>query len=86
MTDTIWLTVFCCAVPLMLLLKKLSKTGHVIRSVLLSMLGGLLALTAVNLCGGFTGVWMPVSRLSVACAAVLGIPGVIAMLLLQLLL
>lgn len=86
MTDTIWLITFCCAVPVMLLLKKLSKTGHIIRSVLLAALSGLLALTAVNLCSGFTGVWMPVSRLSVACAAILGVPGVIAMLLLQLLL
>ncbi len=83
MTDTIWITVLLCGIPVMLLLRRLSGKGHTIRSVLLYMFFGIAALIAVNLCSGFTGVAMPVSRLTLTCSALLGIPGVTAMLLLQ---
>ena len=37
----------------------------------------------VNLTGFFTGVYIPVSRLSLAVSAILGVPGVVSMLILQ---
>lgn len=48
-----------------------------------SMALGIVALAAVNLCGWFTGVTLPVSTLSVSVAAVGGIPGVTLMLVLN---
>lgn len=44
---------------------------------------GILAMCAVNLLSGITGVSVPVSALSVASSAVLGIPGLIAVLVLN---
>ncbi len=69
-----------------IIIHKIMGSRHPVRSALLSMLIGLLSLAAVNICSLFTGVDIPVSRLSVACSAFLGIPGVTAMLLLQILL
>lgn len=86
MTETIWLIVFACSLTVMLIIKKLTGTKHALRSVVFSMLLGIAVLAGVNLCSVFTGVSMPVSRLSLAGAAVLGVPGVTAMLLLQVLL
>ncbi|MCH4239916.1 MAG: pro-sigmaK processing inhibitor BofA family protein [Oscillospiraceae bacterium] len=51
-----------------------------------SVIAGLAALLAVNLTGAFTGVMLPISPLSVGTSAFLGIPGVTAMLLLNLVL
>ena len=39
-----------------------------------------LTLIAVNLTGSFTGVYLPVSLMSVCCAAFGGVPGVTLML------
>ena len=41
---------------------------------------GILTLIAVNLTGSFTGVYLPVSLVSVCCAAFGGVPGVTLML------
>ncbi len=86
MTDTILITTFVVSFVVMLALKKIMKVKHGIRSVVLTMICGVAALTVVNICSVFTGVSMPVSRLSVTASAVLGVPGVTAMLLLQTLL
>lgn len=86
MTDTIWIITIVVSFAVMVIIKKIMKSRHAVRSVVFSMLSGVAVLAAVNLCSAFTGVSMPVSRLSLAGAAVLGIPGVTAMLLLQLML
>ena len=49
-----------------------------------SALNGLVALVLVNITGGFTGVTLPVSLLSLGVSAGLGIPGVTMLLLLNL--
>lgn len=86
MNDSILITVFIISFIVMLVLKKIMRVRHGIRSVILSMLCGVTVLIIVNIFSGFTGVSMPVSRLSVTASAVFGIPGVTAMLLLQTLL
>ena len=83
MSDQIWVWSIIIALTIMLILKKISGSHHPVRAVMLSILWGLLAMTIVNLCSGFTGVSLPVSRLSLTVSALLGIPGVTAMLLLQ---
>ena len=75
-----------CIVLAIIIIHKIMGSRHPLRSALLSMLIGLLGLAAVNLFSFITGVDIPVSRLSLACSAFLGIPGVITMLMLRILL
>lgn len=58
----------------------ISKSRHPFKRSLLSMAIGILTLIAVNLTGSFTGVYLPVSLVSVCCAAFGGVPGVTLML------
>ena len=52
-------------------------------SFLLSGLLGLCALVLVNLTAQYTGVLIPINRLSLAASGVLGVPGVTLMVLLN---
>lgn len=53
------------------------------KSFLLSAVLGFAALALVNLCAPYTGVAVPVSRLSVAASGLLGVPGVTLLVLLN---
>ena len=53
------------------------------KGFLFSAVLGFVAMALVNLCGPYTGVFLPESRLSVLVSGVLGIPGVTLMLLLN---
>ncbi|MBQ1986138.1 MAG: pro-sigmaK processing inhibitor BofA family protein [Clostridia bacterium] len=56
----------------------------IIKSFLGSAFFGILALTVLHLLLPYTGVSVPICRLSLAVAALLGVPGVTAMVLFQL--
>ncbi len=58
-------------------------TRHPIRALGSGALQGVCALAAVNVAAMWSGVSLGVTAFSASVAAVLGIPGVIAMLLLQ---
>ena len=62
----------------------LAKNKRPVRRALISMLTGVGTLTAVNLASGLTGVWIPVSLLSVLTSLIGGIPGVTLILFLNL--
>lgn len=53
------------------------------KNFLFSALLGFIALALVNLCSPYTGVALPVSRLSIAASGLLGIPGVTLMVILN---
>ena len=53
------------------------------KGFLLSAALGMLALALVNLCGEYTGVLLPINRLSLGAAGLLGIPGVTLLILLD---
>lgn len=53
------------------------------KGFLLSAALGVVALALVNLCGAYTGVTLPVNRLTLGAAGGLGIPGVILLILLN---
>lgn len=53
------------------------------RGFLTSAVLGFLALALVNLLAPYTGVLLPVSRLSVATSGLLGVPGVTLMVILN---
>lgn len=60
------------------------KNKHPFRRSLLSMCCGAATLLAVNLSGSFTGVFLPVSLMSILVSVIGGIPGVTLMLTLNL--
>lgn len=82
-TWVIWL-IFGGVFFALLLLHVCTGAEKPFRKTLGSAAGGLLALVLVNLTGGFTGVTVPVSVLSLAASVGLGLPGVTTMLLLNL--
>ena len=61
-----------------------AKNKRPFRRSLLSMALGAGTLTAINLTAGFTGVYIPVSLLSVLVSVIGGIPGVTLLLALNL--
>lgn len=63
-----------------------ARQQHALRAVVGSALCGVAALALVALLSPFTGVTLPVNRFTGFAAAVLGMPGVVGLLLLQLML
>lgn len=61
----------------------LSRKKHPVKRALISMIIGALALTAVDLCSGFTGVYIPVSLFSILVSVIGGVPGVALLLILN---
>ena len=53
------------------------------KGFLLSAALGFVALALVNLCGAYTGVLVPVNRLSLGATGLLGVPGVTLLILLN---
>lgn len=62
----------------------ISKSKHPLKRSLLSMLVGAATLTAVNLTSGLTGVFLPISLLSIIVSVAGGVPGVTLLLSLNL--
>ena len=56
------------------------------KDFLLSAVLGFAALALDNLCGDYTGVLVPLNRLSIGAAGLLGVPGVTLLVLLNALL
>ncbi len=80
-------TIVCgTAFAVLVILQKIMRSPHPVRSAVLCMLSGLLAMIVVNLFSPLTAVAIPVSRLSLFVSSVLGVPGVVTMLLLPLIL
>lgn len=78
------IAVICAAVFIVLvIIQKIMHSKRPVRMAVLSLLWGIIALICVNLCTFFTNVSIPVSPMTLAVSAVLGIPGVTCLLLLQ---
>ena len=65
-------------------IRKIMKSKHPIRSALLGLLLGPACMLVINIISIFTSVSIPISPLSLGISSTLGIPGVTAMLLFQL--
>lgn len=78
-----WRTLLICGIIFLLLfsIQLIVRAKNPFKKMFLSMLKGVATLALVNIVGIFTGVVLPVSLLSLAIAAVVGIPGVTAMLI-----
>ena len=62
-----------------IVIQKLSKNKSPLKRAFVSLFSGLAALGTVNALSVFTGVYIPVSVLSVIISIALGIPGVTSM-------
>lgn len=69
---------------LFVILHRLSNNKRPLRRAFLTMLSGALALAAVDVAGLFTGVYLPLSLFTIAVSLAGGIPGVTALLTLNL--
>lgn len=61
------------------------RSRHFLKYIILSVLSGLAALFAVQLIGSFTQVQIPVAPLTIGISCIGGVPGVILLLILDLL-
>lgn len=82
----LWVILAICGGVFLVLvaIRKLMKSKHPIRSALLGLFLGPACMLVINIISIFTSVTIPISPLSLGISSVLGIPGVTAMLLLQL--
>ena len=78
------ISVLAAAFVLFAFLHFVAKNKRPFKRALISLAAGLFALAAVNLTSSLTGVYIPVSLLSVLTAAVGGVPGVTLLLFLNL--
>lgn len=78
-----WITLLICGIIFLLLfsIQIIIRAKNPLKKTLFSMLKGIATLAGVNILGVFTGVTLPISLLSLAIAAVVGMPGVTAMLI-----
>jgi len=76
----------CSGVCLLVVVRCALHQKHGFRSLAAGIVCGVAALAALALLEPVTGVGLPLNRFTAFVAAVLGLPGVIALLLLQLLL
>lgn len=69
-----------CVIIIFAIIHYIGKNKHPFRRACISIACGGLTLLAVNLSGAFTGVYLPVSLLSILVSIIGGIPGVTLML------
>lgn len=81
-----WLILLICAIILLLLffLHVLVQAKSPLIRMIFAMANGVATLVAVNIVGTFTCVTLPISLLSLMIAAIVGFPGIISMLILNL--
>ena len=76
--------IVACAFVAFIILNVIAKNKRPVLRAFVSLLSGGAALAAVNLTSAFTGVYLPLSFLTVAASLAGGIPGVTALLALNL--
>ena len=81
-TDLKIIVAICCVVFLTLVIVHIfMRSRHPVRSAFLSLFPGVIALGCVDITSVWTGVYIPVSPLSLSVSSVLGIPGVTMLLI-----
>ncbi len=81
----VWVILTICGGIFLLLvgIQKIMKSKHPVRSALLGLAVGPLCMVIINIISVFTHVNIPISPLTLGISSVLGVSGVTAMLLLQ---
>lgn len=81
--STFWY--IAAALTALFILIALIRSGHFLRCLLFSVATGNVTLLIISYLGAFTGVALGINLFTVGTASLLGIPGVLAMLLIRLL-
>ena len=84
MSFTVFFIVLAVSFTAFIIIHKVSKNKRPVKRAFLSMLSGGLALALVDTASIFTGVYIPISLLSLIVSIVGGIPGLTAILALNL--
>ncbi len=84
MTFKMFFIILAVSFVIFIIIQKLSKNKRPVRRAFLSLFSGALALVLVDAVSVFTGVYIPVSLLSITVSVIGGIPGVTALLALNL--
>ena len=80
MSSTLLFSLAAASIPVVIILAVSLKSGHAVKSLLLSLISGIGALFAVNILTPVTGVGIALNYISLAVSSLFGIPGVIALL------
>lgn len=80
MKDKYYLMAVVVSLVIFAIMHKISKNKKPVKRAFLSMFTGLFSLVVVNLCGTFSGVTLPYSMLTIVVSAIGGVPGVTALL------
>ena len=80
MKDMYYYLAILIAFIVFIIIQKISKNKKPVKRAFLSLLTGFLTLTAVNISSVITGVFLPYSMLTIAVSLIGGIPGVTALL------
>lgn len=80
MSSTLLLSLSAAILPAVIILAVSFKSGHFIKSVMLTLISGIGALFAVNILTPLTGVAISLNYISLTVSGIFGIPGVIALL------
>ncbi len=86
MTFTLFFIILAVSLIAFIIIQKLSKNKRPVRRAFLSLISGAITLLLVDAASVFTGVYIPVSLLSLTVSLVGGIPGVTTLLALNLIL
>ena len=81
-----FVTLLVCALPVLLVLRCAARQRHPVLAVLAGAVCGLGVLAVIALLEPVSGIVLPLNRYTAFVAAVLGVPGVVLLLLLQLIL
>ena len=84
MNFLVFFIILAVAFIVFIVIHKMSKNKRPVKRAFLSMLSGGLALALVDIASVFTGVYIPISLLSLTVSLVGGIPGVTTILALNL--
>ena len=76
--------IFIICVVVFFVINKLCKVKSAFAKAFISAISGPLAMFILNFSSQFTGVGLPTSLFSMAASIIMGIPGIIAMLILNL--
>lgn len=85
MSDTSYFIISVMVISFFISTFVCKKTGHFFKNFFLSALSGLSGLFLVNLLTQYTAVSIPVNYISISASSFLGIPGVIALVISQIL-
>lgn len=80
-TGLIVVLVLFSVIAVFFIMRAMIKSGNVLKSLVVSALQGVSALFALNIIGAVTGITLSVNAFSMILTAVMGIPGVILLLL-----